>query len=164
MAQETRQFPHGLEVNIVRKEDILKTIDENIIDKNVAYELINTLSFDIAKNITNGKWTGIPYIGNIRPNMLKKIRDANKDIIADAKEVLTKEDYVVFKQQLNRFTAEQIKAERISRYKASMFASKNKWLYKQFAKHSEEYAICKCYFLSCCNTTSPYYMYLYGKS
>ena len=39
---EVRKFPAmgGYDVTIVNKNDILKTIDDNIIDKEIAYEII----------------------------------------------------------------------------------------------------------------------------
>lgn len=163
MEQETRQYPNGFKVAIIKKEDLIKTIEDNIIDKNVAYELINSLSCDIAKNIEEERWTSVPYMFTLQPNLLKRINDKNKEVIDDARNVLSKEDYIIFKKDLNKFTTEQIRLERVSKYKASMFASKNTWLYRKFLTHGNSFATCMCYFLSCMKPTIDYRDIVYGE-
>lgn len=61
------RFPNdGYDVTIVKKQDILDCIDENIIDKEVALSIVEHCEKTAAEFISSGRWTGIPFIGNIR--------------------------------------------------------------------------------------------------
>lgn len=70
--KDTRKFPRGYDVTIVRKEDVLEAIDDNIIDKEVALDLIKQLELDASNFIKEGRWTSLPFIGTIRYNENKK--------------------------------------------------------------------------------------------
>ena len=85
---EIRKFPNGYDVRVVRKQDILDCIDENIIDKEIALELITQCEIDACQYINEGKWTGLPYIGSVRLNDGGKILRENKELLNEAKEKL----------------------------------------------------------------------------
>ena len=87
--EEYRRYPKGNEVRVVRKADILKCIDENIIDKEIALEIVTQCEIDAANYLTNGKWTGIPYMGNIISNISGLVIRQNADLLDAAKEELT---------------------------------------------------------------------------
>lgn len=105
-------FPHGgYEVKLVRKEDILKTIDDNILDKDVARELINNIETKAEKIINESieGWVSIPYFGSMRrPKTIKlkvdpEFRAAAEHIYATK----SKEEFVMFmKNSYNDHTAQ----------------------------------------------------------
>lgn len=162
--RNTRKFPHGNDVIILKKDDILKTIDANIIDKDVALAIVNQLSCDIAKNIVEDKWTGIPYIGNVRYNSMAKLIKNHTDIMNDAKSVLSKDEYVVFKRNVLKQTSNEAKLGRVSKYQASMFVREHPKCYRSWIAKGEAYADCKAYFLSNLTACQTDYSYLYAES
>ena len=95
---EVRKFPAmgGYDVTIVNKNDILKTIDDNIIDKEIAYEIITSLELSCQKYVSAGDTAGIPYIGKIKERLTAAIARENKEALNDAREVLDKEHYIAF--------------------------------------------------------------------
>ena len=99
---EVRKFParHGYDVTIVNKNDILKTIDDNIIDKEIAYEIITSLELTCQKYVSAGDSAGIPYIGTIKERLGAAIARKNTKALNDAKEALDKEHYIAFKNAL----------------------------------------------------------------
>ena len=66
------RFPRGNDVVVCKKEDILATIDDNILDKELAYALIEELEITADKFLSEGKWVGIPFLGNIRKNKYRE--------------------------------------------------------------------------------------------
>lgn len=99
---EVRKFPAigGYDVTIVNKNDILKTIDDNIIDKELAYEIITSLELSCQKYVSAGDVAGIPYIGKIKERLTAAIARENKEALDDAKAVLDREHYIAFKHAL----------------------------------------------------------------
>lgn len=99
---EVRKFPAmgGYDVAIVNKNDILKTIDDNIIDKEIAYEIITELELSCQRYVSAGEAAGIPYIGKIKERLTAAIARENKEALEDAKDALDKEHYIAFKQAL----------------------------------------------------------------
>ena len=59
---EVRKFPAmgGYDVTIVNKDDILKTIDDNIIDKEIAYEIIRELELSYQRYVSASEAANIP--------------------------------------------------------------------------------------------------------
>lgn len=129
-------FPGGYEVKIYKKEDILKSINDNIIDKDIAYEIIEQCEKNAAEYIKKGRWAGIPFIGNIRipKTLLAKETDEYKDAIEDAKLTCDNYQFVAFRKQLNfkNYLAE--KHHKYFLYVVSMQINKNKVLYKRLCK------------------------------
>ena len=88
---DTFKFPNGgFDVKICRRKDIIDCIDENIIDKDVALAVIDKCEFDAANFLQQGRWTGIPFIGNIRIPKSKLLEESPEQqaLIQEAKERL----------------------------------------------------------------------------
>lgn len=135
--------PGGYDVEVYRRDDILKTIDDNILDKEVAMEIINQCEQDAIDFITQGKWTGIPFIGNVRIPKIKLLADdpEQKALLEEAKATLDKERYVMFKQRLNKANAESIRRERYFNYIVSIAISECRQAYRAYCnKSGENYA------------------------
>lgn len=138
---DTFKFPKSnTDVSIVRKADIIACIDDNIIDKDVALAVINQCEIDISRFANDGRWTGIPYIGNIRPNKLAystKDKETN-ELITAARENLPKEKYVLFRRQLGQDTAKRIRDKRYFNYIVAISANKNRKKYMKLIKSKGE--------------------------
>lgn len=65
---ETFKFPNGYDVPVYRKQDILKAIDDNIIDKEIALSIVEQCETDAIDFLNKGVWAGIPFMGNIKAN------------------------------------------------------------------------------------------------
>ena len=71
---DTYKFPGGgYDVTVFKKQDVLDCIDKNILDKDVALAFIEQLEVDAANFLKEGRWTGIPFIGNIRIPKLRQL-------------------------------------------------------------------------------------------
>lgn len=138
------KFPHGgYEVNVCKKQDILDCIDDNIIDKEVALALVQQCEKEAAKYISEGRWAGVPFIGNIRVprnKQLEKEKD-QQELIEAAKENLDPKAYILFRRNLMIDNSKRAKFEKLSNYIISMMITKNKKTYKKLcSKHSKYYA------------------------
>lgn len=132
---ETFKFPRGgKDVTIVRKQDIINCIEENIIDKDIALALIEQLEIDINHNLSERKWTGIPFIGSLKLNGRLEVTNALNDIKDEAKVQFEKETYVLFKKNLATDLVKRDKYERFSKYITSMAANKYKNKYKRMCR------------------------------
>lgn len=80
---EVRKFPAmgGYDVTIVNKDDILKTIDDNIIDKEIAYEIITSLELSCQKYVSAGDTAGIPYIGKLKNDLQQLLLEKIKKLL-----------------------------------------------------------------------------------
>lgn len=131
------KFPNGgYEIEVCRKQDILDCIDDNIIDKEVALALITQCEVDATNFLKEGRWTGIPFLGNMRvPTYKKKFKEiGGEEILEAAKQDLDKDKYIIFRKQLNINIAADIKYERYYKYITSCFVTKHKKLYNSFYK------------------------------
>lgn len=131
---ETRKFPMGYDVTVVRKADVLACIDDNIIDKDVALELITELEVEANQFISEGKWTGIPYIGTFRRNEASLNIRANKELLEEAANNLDKERYILFRKQIAVDGHIRFKKSRYFNYMLSCSVNKNKRVYEKIAK------------------------------
>ena len=130
---ETRKFPNGgYDVKIVRKQEVLDCIDENIIDKDIALDLINQIEIDACQYVNEGKWTGLPYIGNLR------INEGGKAILDDAKENLSEEKFILFRKQLVIANKKKAKEARYFNYMVSIYANLNRKLYNSLVDSNGE--------------------------
>ena len=139
---DTFKFPNGgYDVTICRKQDILDCIDKNIIDKDVAMAIVEHCEFQAASFIREGRWTGIPFIGNIRvPKTIQMLKSNEQQaLIKDAKEQLGKEQYVMFRKQLNKENVKQISHNRYYKYITSIAISHNRKLYNKLCEEKGEY-------------------------
>ena len=146
------KYPNGgYDVVVCRKQDILDCIDDTIVDKDVALAVIEQCEFAAAGYIKENRWTGIPFIGNIRvPKNTQLINTPEQQsLIKDAREVLDKESYILFRRQLNTENTKHIKFERYYKYITSIYVNKNKALYRKLCKtKGEVYARLYCYSLA----------------
>ena len=54
---DTYKFPGGNDVKVLRKEDIINTINCNIVDKEVALAIVKQCEIDAANFLRKGRWT-----------------------------------------------------------------------------------------------------------
>lgn len=144
------KFPQGYDVTVYKKPDIIACLDENVVDKDVVLEIIEDLEETAANFLKDEIWTGIPFIGNIRiPESYKVANSAEiKEIIQDAKDSLSKEEYVSFRRKLSTDIVKSVKSDRYYRYVLSQFVSKNRKFYNKIAaKKGDLYARIICYSL-----------------
>ena len=122
----------GYDIKVVRKEDILKCIDDNILDKDVMLAFITQLEIDANNFLAQGRWTSLPYIGTLRKNQFKEALNKEEVIELDeaAKENLDKNRYLLFRKDLRNEIAKSIKRERLYSYTLSQVVKKNKDFYK----------------------------------
>lgn len=141
---ETFKFPNGgYDVIVCKKQDILDCINDNIVDKEVLSDIIEQCEKDAADFIVNGKWTGLPFIGNVRIPKGRLIEDklGQKELIEEAKENLSKDKYLLFRKALTKDNATYIKKERYFNYIVTRFANKNKKVYTKLCnKRGERFA------------------------
>lgn len=137
---DTFKFPGGNDVKVYRKSDIIKCIDDNIIDKDVALEIVRLCELDASNFLQEGRWTGIPYIGNIRVPKAKQIWKSKEttDIIQGAKESLDRDKFLLFRKNYTREVAERIKKERYYNYVLSMNVKKYHKYYKYLLNTTSE--------------------------
>lgn len=160
---DTIKFPNdGYEVTVCKKSDILECIDKNIVDKDVALAIVEHCEFHAANFIRQGRWAGIPFIGNIRVPKTTSILQTTEQqaLIAEAKEQLTKEQYIMFRTRLNKENAKHIKQNRYFNYITSIVANNNKKLYKRLCERKGE-AYAKCFLYFAYNATIPGETYTY---
>nr|DAW42214.1 MAG TPA: DNA binding protein [Crassvirales sp.] len=150
--EEYRRYPKGNEVRVVRKADILKCIDENIIDKEIALEIVTQCEIDAANYLTNGKWTGIPYMGNIISNISGLVIRQNADLLDAAKEELTEHELLLFRKELVADGNARVKHERYTSYVASKMATRNRDLYNRLVK-TKGFSYAKLYMYFYANLT-----------
>lgn len=124
---DTFKFPKGYEVRVLRKKDILACIDNNIIDKDVALAVISQCEVDATNFIKEGRWTGIPYIGNIRIPRGKQILNLpeTQELLEEAKNNLDEDKFILFRRRLGEDIRERIKREKYFNYTLSKMVTKN---------------------------------------
>ena len=138
---DTYKFPGGgYDVTVFKKQDVLDCIDKNILDKDVVLAFIEQLEVDAANFLKEGRWTGIPFIGNIRIPKLRQLEESPEQqaLIAEAKENLDADKYILFRTQLGKENSKHIKQERYYRYITSIAISHNRRLYKKLCETKGE--------------------------
>ena len=133
---DTYKFPGGTDVKIVRKEDIIETINCNIVDKEIALAIVKQCEVDAANFLRKGRWTGIPFIGSIKvPDVVKMSNTPEqKELIKAAAETTTNEQFVMFRRELAYNNEKRVKATRYYNYVLSMAVSKNRNLFKKLCR------------------------------
>lgn len=128
---EVRKFPTmgGYDVTLVNKNDILKTIDDNIIDKELAYEIITSLELSCQKYVSAGDSAAIPYIGGIKERLTIAIARENAEALDEAKEVLDKEHYIAFKTALFADESKHYKYNKLYKFEIARVARHNRRQY-----------------------------------
>ena len=133
---DTYKFPGGNDVKVVRKEDIINTINCNIVDKEVALAIVKQCEVDAANFLRKGRWTGIPFIGSIKvPDTVKMAHTSEqRELIQDAIETVSSEQFVMFRRELAHNNEKRVKATRYYNYVLSMAVAKNRELFKKLCK------------------------------
>lgn len=155
---ETFKFPNGYDVTVLRKQDILECIDENILDKEVVLAVIQQCEIDASNFISSGRWTGIPFLGNIRvPKRVQKLNSPEvKELIEEARNTLDSDKFIIFRHQLNASICREEKQERLYKFTVSRFVSQNRNFYKKLLnKYGETVAQFMCYTLSDMSVLPP---------
>lgn len=138
---DTFKFPNGgFDVTICKKQDIINCIENNIVDKDIALAIVEQCELDIANFIREGKWTGIPYIGNVRVPKSKLLESTPEQqlLIEEAKETLNPKDYILFRKQLNGENCKRVKQETYYKYILSIAINRNRKLYRKLCKEKGE--------------------------
>ena len=148
---ESRKFPpEGYQVTVLRKADVLKCIDDNIIDKEIALDIVRRCEIDATNFLKEGRWAGIPFLGNIRiPKIVQNfMSEATQQLMSDAKETLDSEKYLLFRRQYATDAVKQEKYERYYKYELSKFIGKNLQLFRKVsAKRGDKFARMLCFTL-----------------
>lgn len=134
---DTFKFPNGgYDVIVCRKQDIMDCLDANIIDKEVVLAVISQCEVDATNFLKEGRWTGIPFLGNMRvPKYKQKFAEiGGEEILQEAKQNLDEHRYMVFRKELNANIGADIKQERLYRYIISCFVTKHRRLYNSLIK------------------------------
>jgi|GEM_PF-4207437 len=124
---EVRKFPWGVHpenVTLVNKKDVLKTIDDNVIDKDVAYELITQLEINLGGYVAAGVAAGIPFIGRIKQRAGSLALTLHSNEIQAAKLTMDKDNYIMFRKELIREEVCKDNYNRLYKYETSMIANK----------------------------------------
>lgn len=142
--------PNGYEVTVLRKQDVLDCIEENIIDKEIALDIVRRCEIDATNFLKEGRWAGIPFIGNIRiPKQVQRFMSEDmQKTMRDARENLDKDKYLLFRKQVVDDTFRQIKEDRYYKYEVSKFVGKNLHIFKYLTvKHGDAMARFICFTL-----------------
>ena len=134
--EETCKFPGGFDVKVVRKQDIVNCINSNIIDKEVALAIVQQCELDAANFLSQGRWTGIPFMGNLRVSKVAQLQKSKEqqELIQIAKDTVSKEEYVLFRRNLAYDNEKRVKAQKYYNYVLSMAVSRNRTLFKKLCK------------------------------
>lgn len=130
----------GYDVKVVRKEDILKCIDSNILDKDIMLAFINQFEVDATNFLSQGRWTSLPYIGTLRKNQYKEAINSEeiKELDEAAKENLDRNKYLLFRKDLRNDINKAIKRERLYKYTLSRVLTKNRKFYEYLVETKGE--------------------------
>ena len=138
---DTIKMPNGgYDVKVVRKEEVLKCIDSNILDKDIMLAFINQFEIDASNFLSQGRWTSLPYIGTLRKNQYKELIESEKirELDEAAKENLDRNKYILFRKDLRNDIARAIKRERLYKYTLSQVVKKNKSFYNYIERTKGE--------------------------
>lgn len=148
---ESRKFPpDGYQVTVLRKQDVLKCIDDNILDKQIALDIVRRCEIDATNFLKEGRWAGIPFLGNIRiPKIVQTfMSEETQKLMAEAKETLDENKYLLFRRQFATDTVKRQDRERYYKYELSKFIGKNLAFFrKASAKTGDRLARVLCFTL-----------------
>ena len=138
--QDTYKFPGGKDVKVVRKEDIINTINTNIVDTEVALAIVRQCEVDAVNFMKKGRLTGIPFMGTIKiPDTVRMSQtQEQRDLIVAAMETTTNEQFVMFRRNLAYDNKIKIKARKYYNYVLSLSVAKNRNQFKKMCKEKGE--------------------------
>jgi len=140
---DTFKFPGGKDVTVVRKQDVIECVNTNIVDKEVALAIIEQCEIDAANFLRQGRWTGIPFIGNIRASKVSILQNSKeqKELIDYVRDNSTMEHYVLFRRNLAVDNEKRVKATRHFNYVLAMAVARNRQGFKKLCKErGDKYA------------------------
>ena len=123
------RYPNGgYEFTVVRRQDILETIEANITDKEVMYEMIEQLEQDALNHLRAGRWTGFPFLGSIKiPEGIKMNNTPEqKELLDEAFQTMDINEYICFRRQLAKSNDQRIRENKIYKSKAQIVRLKNR--------------------------------------
>jgi hypothetical protein len=132
--KQTIKFPSGYDVVVVDKNDVLRTLNASVTDKEVLLEIISQIEIQSDKLCREGRWTGIPYLGNLRVPAITKHRKDMAELYRTAYKTLPKSEYLAFVRKSTADKSERIKNERLFKYQVSLSIKRNPKLYKELCK------------------------------
>ena len=157
---ESRKFPpEGYQVTVLRKQDVLKCIDDNILDKEIALDIVRRCEIDATNFIKEGRWAGIPFLGNIRiPKIVQNfLSEETQALMNEAKETLDTNQYLLFRHSYASDAMKQEKFERYYRYELSKFIGKNIRFFRRVStKKGDKFARMLCFTLRSLTIITPY--------
>lgn len=129
---EIRKFPDGYDVRVLRKQDVLDCIEQNIVDKEVALAIVKQCEIDANTFLKEGRWVSIPFIGSIKHSKFKAalFSEENRELKEEAANQLEKDQYVLFKKNLFKEVDLDIRQRRFIDYEASKQLKYNYKYYK----------------------------------
>ena len=145
------KFPNGYDVKVLRKEDVLASIDANIIDKEVALAIVKKCEIDATNFLREGRWASIPFMGGLRipKTHLALISDKTKELLDEAKQNLEHDKYLLFRKSVTDDIGKRVKIERYYKYTVSKFVGKNLRYFRLIASRKNDgYARLLAYTLS----------------
>lgn len=142
----------GYDVTIIRKQDVLDCIDSNIIDKEVALDLISKLEIDATTLISAGYKANFPYLGSISyPEVSKLLHSPEvKDNIMNARKILDKESYIMFRKKVAKDIAIKTGYERYYKWRVAGLVKHQNKKFKELAAEKGE-AFARFYLFSVAN-------------
>lgn len=137
---DSYKFPGGKEVKVVRKQDVIECINCNIVDKEVALAIVQQCEIDAATFLRQGRWTGIPFLGSIRPSPVAKLENSKeqKELIEAARNTISAERYCLFRRELAYDNERKVKAQKYYNYVLSIAVNRNKILFRKLVKEKGE--------------------------
>ena len=114
--KDTRTFPDGYELNIVRRSDILNELRDTVTDFDVVMEVVTHCEKEVGQRLLKGEWAGLPFMGNFKINEVTQINktEERRELYKDMKKELTKEEFRSFRKDLA--LSDNIQIEREKRY------------------------------------------------
>lgn len=134
------KFPGGNDVKIVRREDILETIECNIVDKEIALELVRQCEMDAAEFLRKGRWVGIPFLGKIGVSEVRKMEQTPEQnaLIAQTYHTATTKQFVLFRKALAHDNQRKLKAAKNFNYILSIAVRENPYKFKMLVRQKGE--------------------------
>lgn len=138
--QDTYKFPGGKDVSVIRKQDVIDCINDNIVDKEVALAIVQQCETDAINFLRQGRWAGIPFLGSIRANQVRKLENTKeqKELKDAAYNSISSEQYVIFRKNLAHDNVKRIKAQRYYNWVLASSVAKNRTLFKKMCKEKGE--------------------------
>lgn len=144
------RYPEGFDITVCTKQDIIDTLDQNVVDKEVVYDIIKNLECNIAKAIREDKWAGMPFIGSVRPNPMKAFMHSKEtcQTLSEAYQSMDLPSFVMFKKALVVDKYKEVVFNRQYKLIAAINARRNYKYYRTLCKkYSDAYV--RLFMFSC---------------